>query len=58
VQDKKNTSTETKKAIRVLDGIADLVLAYHPKPKTEKAKKRERERKKIERERRKRESSI
>jgi hypothetical protein len=41
-----------------LDKMVDLVLAYHPSPKTKEAEKRARERKKIEKENRKRESSI
>jgi hypothetical protein len=52
--DEENTLKVRKKAIEVLNEIVDAVLAYHPKPTTEKAKKREQERKKIEREDRER----
>jgi hypothetical protein len=38
------------KTPKVLDRIADVVLAYKPKPKTKPAKKRARRRKKIQRE--------
>lgn len=38
------------KTPKVLDRIADAVLAYKPKPKTKPAKKRARRRKKIQRE--------
>jgi len=31
-----------KRAPRILNKIADVVLAYHPKPKSKKAKKRAR----------------
>ncbi len=38
-----------KKSPPVLDAVADKVLAYRPKPRSEPAKKRERKRKKIQR---------
>lgn len=38
-----------KKPPPALDAVADKVLAYRPKPKSEPAKKRERKRKKIQR---------
>ncbi len=36
----------TKAVMKALDAIADLVLAYRPKPKSEAAKKRKRKAKK------------
>jgi len=41
----------TNRPSEILDKIADLVLAYRPKPKTKAAKKRKRAAKKKERER-------
>lgn len=38
------------KTPKILDKIADLVLAYKPKPKSKPAKKRARRKKKIQRE--------
>lgn len=38
-----------KKPPKALDAIADVVLRYRPKPKSEPAKKRRRERRRIER---------
>jgi hypothetical protein len=40
----------TRKPPEILDKIADLVLAYRPKPKTKAAKKRKKAAKKKERE--------
>ena len=38
--------TMTKAAMKALNAIADVVLAYRPKPKSEAAKKRKRKAKK------------
>ena len=43
--------TDTSTAPQALDAIADLVLAYRPKPKSSPAKKRKRRAAKIARER-------
>lgn len=40
--------TEAPKPPRVLDAIADKVLAYKPKPKSEAAKKRKKTKRKLE----------
>jgi RNA polymerase primary sigma factor len=40
---------KTKKTLKVLDKIADAVLAYRPKPKSKPAKKRQRRRRKAQR---------
>lgn len=40
--------TETPKPPHVLDAIADKVLAYKPKPKSEAAKKRKKTKRKLE----------
>ena len=37
------------KTPKVLDAIADVVLRYHPKPKSKPARKRQRAKKKLER---------
>ena len=44
----------SKKIKKVLNVIADIVLAYRPKPKTEAAERREDERKRTEKEERRR----
>lgn len=40
----------TKKIPKALDAIADVVLRYTPKPKSEPAKERRRKRRRVERE--------
>jgi hypothetical protein len=47
-----------KKTPEILDRIADVVLAYRPKPKSKGAKRRTRRAKKTKEENEKRESSI
>jgi hypothetical protein len=42
------TKPEPQKPPKALDAIADVVLAYRPKPKTKPARKRQRRRRKLE----------
>lgn len=49
---------KTTKTIEALDKIADIVLAYRPKPKSKKAQDRQEKRNLAIKERKKRESTI
>ena len=43
-----STKKTAKMSLTALDGIADVVLRYRPKPKSKPAKKRQRKRRRME----------